>query len=179
MAEPGPWLSLGRIRRTRGLRGELVVASFVEGPEAYTAADEVFLFGDGLSSEGERFRVERAWRQRDQTVLKLAGVNSIEAGERLRGAEIRARKSRLPLEEDEYFMAELVECQVVEARTGEPVGIVAGWQRTAGQLLLEIHDPAGREILVPFARSICVAIDLAGRRIGVELPEGLKELNRP
>ena len=36
----------------------------------------------------------------------------------------------------------------------------------------------GKDLLIPFVRSICVAIDTAGRRIEVELPEGLRDLNK-
>jgi 16S rRNA processing protein RimM len=179
MAEGVVWLTLGRIRRGRGLRGEVVVASFVEGTEPFSAASELVLFGGQLAPGGESFRVERTWLQRDQTILKLAGVDSLEAAERLRGAEIRAKKSQLPIEQDEYFMADLVDCQVLDNQTGELIGAVAGWQRTAGHLLIEITDAAGREILVPFARRIFVRIDLAVREIRLEMPEGLKDLNRP
>ena len=45
-------------------------------------------------------------------------------------------------------------------------------------MLLEVQSAEGGEILVPFARSICVSIDPAAKRIIVELPEGLEDLNR-
>jgi 16S rRNA processing protein RimM len=44
--------------------------------------------------------------------------------------------------------------------------------------LLEIKTPDGSELLIPFAAALCVDIDIAAHRILVDLPEGLKELNR-
>ncbi|MBV8906968.1 MAG: ribosome maturation factor RimM, partial [Acidobacteriia bacterium] len=52
------------------------------------------------------------------------------------------------------------------------LGKVVDWHE-AGSGLLVLQSGA----LIPFARSICVSIDPAGKRIEVELPEGLKELN--
>jgi ribosomal 30S subunit maturation factor RimM len=64
---------------------------------------------------------------------------------------------------------------VVERRSGESLGRVAAWQDGGGAGLLELDDG----LLIPFARAICVEIDPARRRIAVDLPEGLKDVNRP
>ncbi|MBI3697084.1 MAG: ribosome maturation factor RimM, partial [Acidobacteria bacterium] len=61
------------------------------------------------------------------------------------------------------------------ARTGRLLGEVEGWMETGAVPLLRVAG-AGREVLVPFAASICVAIDPDERVIRVELPEGLEEL---
>ena len=88
----------------------------------------------------------------------------------------RARSSqRTPLEPGEFFQADLVGCQVVDRRTGQSLGTVSGWEDGGGSGLLVVDGG----LLIPFARSICVEIDPAARRIAVELPEGLKDLNRP
>jgi ribosomal 30S subunit maturation factor RimM len=80
----------------------------------------------------------------------------------------------LQLEPDEFFLSDLVGCEVVERTTGEPLGQVTGFDDGGPSGLLHV----GKDLLIPFARSICVAIDTAARRIEVELPEGLRDLNR-
>ena len=67
--------------------------------------------------------------------------------------------------EGEYYQSDLVGCEVVERASGELVGQVKGWQDCGGPALLEIDGVDGKEILVPFAGSICVEIDTAARRI--------------
>jgi ribosomal 30S subunit maturation factor RimM len=81
---------------------------------------------------------------------------------------------RTPLEAGEFFQSELVGCQVIDRSTGESLGRVEGWEDAGGAGLLAVEGG----LLIPFARSICVEIDPAARRIVVELPEGLKDLNR-
>ncbi len=62
------------------------------------------------------------------------------------------------------------------AASGAPVGVVKGVEEYGGPPLLRVEAADGREILVPFARSICREIDVAAKTIRVELPEGLREL---
>jgi ribosomal 30S subunit maturation factor RimM len=46
-----------------------------------------------------------------------------------------------------------------------------------GTPVLEVDSPIG-ELLIPLAQEICITIDTPARRIEVELPEGLRELNQ-
>ena len=80
----------------------------------------------------------------------------------------------MQLEPGEVFLSDLIGCEVVERGTGESLGSVTGWNDGGASGLLEV----GKDLLIPFARSICVAIDTAAKRIEVDLPEGLKDLNR-
>ena len=80
---------------------------------------------------------------------------------------------RIRLEDGEYFQDDLIGCEVVDRSTGESLGRVTGWDDGGGSGLLMVGD-----LMIPFARKICVEIDPAARRIAVDLPQGLKDLNR-
>jgi 16S rRNA processing protein RimM len=139
-------------------------------PERFEALEEVFLFGDG-----RRYEVESTWFHNGSLIFKFRGVDTISDAERLTGAEVRVPLSqRAPLDEGEFFQDDLVGCQVVECSTGQSLGKVSGWEDGGGSGLLVVEGG----LLIPFSRSICVEIDPAAKRIVVELPEGLKDLNR-
>jgi ribosomal 30S subunit maturation factor RimM len=70
----------------------------------------------------------------------------------------------------------LVGCKLIDRATGELLGEVAGVRESGGPVLLEVPREGADPMLVPFAKAICVEIDPAGRRIVVDLPEGLKDL---
>jgi 16S rRNA processing protein RimM len=109
-------------------------------------------------------------------LLKFRGIDSIEDAEPWRGAEVRIpRSERVQLDAGEFFLSDLTGCEVVERGTGQSLGVVTGWNDGGPSGLLEV----GPDLLIPFARSICVGIDVAARRIEVELPDGLTDLNRP
>lgn len=121
--------------------------------------------------------VECTWMHGDQLIFKFAGVDTISDAERLAGADVAIPiEERAELPEGEYFQSDLIGCEVLDAN-GRSLGIVTDFEETAGTPLLEVKTPGGRELLIPFARSICVKIDTAARRIEVQLPEGLENLN--
>jgi 16S rRNA processing protein RimM len=130
----------------------------------------VCLFGDG-----QRYEVEETWFHNGVLIFKFRGVDSISDAERLSGAEVRVPLAeRTPLEPDEYFESDLIGCAVVDRRTGQRLGQVTAWVDSGGPGLLEVDG----DWLIPFARSICVEIDPGAKRVAVELPEGLKDVNR-
>jgi 16S rRNA processing protein RimM len=121
-------------------------------------------------------QIESAWPHKDLWVLKLAGIDSVNAAEQFRGSELCvAAEERGALPEGEYFQSDLIGCEVVEAGTTKVLGKVEGWQQFGGPPLLQLQV-GGREVLIPFVPSICTQVDVAGRKILVEMPEGLLEL---
>lgn len=166
----GEWVTVALLGRTRGNRGELTALPFASKPERYDQLHEVYLFGDG-----QRYEVESAWFHGAILVLKFRGIDSISAAEPLVGAEVRIPLSqRMPLDADEYYQSDLLGCQVVDRHTGDPIGQVTAFEEAGASGLLVV----GRDLLVPFVRAICTSIDIPARRILVDLPEGLKELNQ-
>jgi 16S rRNA processing protein RimM len=82
---------------------------------------------------------------------------------------------RAPLDPGEYYHSDLIGCEVVNRATGQSLGKVTSFQDAGGGGLLVINDG----LLFPFATGLCKLIDIANRRIEVEVPAGLLELNQP
>lgn len=163
------WIAVALLGKTRGNRGEITALRLSPKPERYQGLEEVFLFGNG-----ERFEVENTWFHQETLVFKFRGVDTITDAERLYGAEVRVPiEQRIALEPGEFFQSDLVGCEVVDRRSGQSLGRVSAWQDGGGSGLLVVGDG----LLIPFVHAICVEIDPAARRIAVELPEGLKDLN--
>ena len=174
----GDWVAIGVVARVRGNRGELLAIPLAGNPERFEGLERVWLFGSSPGFvHGSRFEIESVWLHDGKPVLKFRGIDSISAAEPLAGCEIRLPfAERAPLEVGEFYQADLIGCAVVE-RSGQRLGEVAKVREYGGPTLLEVQTEAGGELLIPFARAICVEIDPAARRIVVELPDGLKELN--
>ena len=157
------------LTRVRGIRGELAAVPYSMNPERFQNLQRVFLFGDG-----SEFAVESVWTHGRELIFKFAGIDSADAAEPWRRSEVRVPvEERTPLEEGEFFHSDLIGCDVIDRATGRSLGTVTAYNDAGGTGLLEV----GKSLLVPFARSICVVIDVAAKRIEVDLPEGLKELN--
>lgn len=168
---------MARLGRAWGRRGEIIADSLTSGPERFTGVKEVYLFEPGGAAQaGRPFGLESVWEHRARLVFKFHGVDSISDAEPLQGAEVRLpRSERAPLADGEFYQSDIIGCDVVERSTGERIGAVVDWVDNGGPLLLEVSG-TDKPILIPFVKAICVEIDVAGRRIAVELPEGLKDL---
>jgi 16S rRNA processing protein RimM len=164
------WVAIAVLGKTRGNRGELTAIPLSGKPERFESLEEVFLFGSGT-----RYEVEFTWFHQGTLIFKFRGVDTISDAEMLTGAEVRVPlDQRTPLDPGEFFQDDLLGCQVVDRRTGQTLGTVSRWEDGGGSGILVVDDG----LLIPFARSICVEIDPGAKRIAVELPEGLKDLNR-
>jgi len=95
----------------------------------------------------------------------------------LAGIELRVPLDRLAsLPPEMFYRHDLVGCSV-ETTNGLHVGEVTEVEGTLGGSRLVVATPRG-DVLVPLAAEICRAIDVAGKRIVIEPPEGLLELNQ-
>jgi 16S rRNA processing protein RimM len=165
---------VAEILRPRGNRGEILVKSQTDVPgRLENLRQAVARLADGSDVPVE---VTAAWAHKGEWVLKLAGIDSIDAAERFRRADLWVPlPDRGKLPEGEFFQSDLVGFNVTDATTGKWLGDVAGWQQYGGPPLMEVSVD-GREVLIPFVSSMCRHIDLAARIITVELPEGLLDL---
>jgi 16S rRNA processing protein RimM len=165
---------VGRIARTHGLRGHVIVNPETDFP------DERFKVGSVVwlrSGEGQRPLTISAVRfQQGRPVIAFDGLATIDEVEPLMGQELRVPEDSLQrLEAGQYYEHQLVGC-MVETVAGAPVGAVAKVEGGVGGTRLVIDGPRG-EIQIPFAVDICVNVDVPGKRIRIDPPDGLLELN--
>jgi 16S rRNA processing protein RimM len=122
------------------------------------------------------------WLHKGGVVLHFSGVGSINDAETLAGLIVAIPQvERAALGEDETYIGDLIGCALVDVAGAEPelVGEIKDVDRTAGPVALLVVRGAGGEILVPFAKSYLRKIDLNAKRVEMELPEGLIDLNSP
>jgi 16S rRNA processing protein RimM len=125
-----------------------------------------------LEAEIEVFR-----RQHGRSILKFRGIDSIAGIETYVGAEIRIQARDLPeIEEGRFYTFQLKGCRVFTGN-GDYIGDVTDVVDSGGTEILKV-DLGEEETLIPFAQSYLKKVDLDQRRIDVELPEGLRDLNR-
>jgi len=165
-------VTVAKIIRARGLKGEAVADLLTDFPERFEGLVDV----SAVLPAGERrdLKIEGFWFQKGRIVLKFEGVDSIEAAEELRDAEICVEQSEaVELEEGEFFDWELEGC-TVETVEGVRIGKVRELMRTGGTEILVVED-GEKEFLIPFAEAICVEVNTEAKLIRVDPPEGLLE----
>lgn len=168
------WTSIGKLWRARGIRGELTGELDSQEPGREEKLKEVAL---ELGGRRRIVQIEETWRHGNVPVFKFQGIDTMTDAELWEGAEILVRDDDLlPPQQGEYSHAALMACAVVEIGSGNRVGLVKSVEEYGGPPTLKVITGDGKEILIPFARSICRDIDTGAKVIRVELPEGLLDL---
>lgn len=164
---------IAEILRPRGNRGEVCARSQTDVPGRLEGLKGCHVqLADGSDVD---VCLAEAWVHRGDWVLKFDGVDTISEAERFRGADLWVPLAeRGQLEDGDWFRSDLMECAVVDGRTGRVLGKVEGWQQYGGSPLIEVSID-GREVLIPFVPSIC-EVKLADRAVVVSVPDGLLEL---
>lgn len=178
--------------RPQGRRGEVRAALHTDFPERFEERRRL----SGLATDGSRreLQVEAYWFHKGGVVLKFAGVESISDAARLAGMEVQVPgDERAELDAGAAYVSELVGCEVwvSDVHGRHLLGAIAEVQFGAGEApllvvrgpTLSLRDKGGapslEEFLVPYAEEFVITANLGERRIEMQLPDGLLELEAP
>ena len=179
MTDPDRLLLMGRVTRPHGVRGEMKVAPDTDDPQRFEGLERVFVGADPgtareIAVDDVRFQYPKG---RTVVLLALAGIETVEAVEDLRGAQVYADPDDLPpLADGQAFLHDLIGLTVIRldedgTERGE-LGTVRDLY-DGSQLLFAIARPQGDEVLLPDVDEFVDRIDLDARRMYVRLPDGL------
>jgi 16S rRNA processing protein RimM len=175
------WIAIATLLRPQGRRGELLSEPLTDLPKIFQPGREVYLASNTLIT------LEDAWhptgKNAGRIVLKLSNSNSITEAESLAGQQLLIPADALPaLDPDTWFVGDLIGCTLVNA--DQPAGTIVEIQfatapdgRTrledAAPLLGVETAPGEDPVLVPFVRAWIVSVDIATKRVVMDLPAGL------
>ena len=176
-AEEPAFLVVGHVRKPHGTRGELLVDSLTDHPGDVFVSGVVLRLGDGAGREPDAdqppLRIEGVRPFQNGWLVAFDGVEDRNAADRLRGRYLMVERSRLPeLAEGELFYHQLLGMQVFTA-DGARVGEVSEVYERRPADLLEVRREQGGTVLLPFLAHWVRELDVEGRRLVIDPPEGL------
>lgn len=159
--------------KAQGRRGEVAAELHTDFPERFAGRKRLFLLG--RDDRRQQAELESHWLHKGHVILKFRGVDSIAAAEMLVGSEVQVlRAERVTLEAGVEYVSDLTGSEVVSA--GRSLGKIENVFFGAGEAPLLQIMKAGEELLIPFAGAYVKRFDREGKRLEVELPEGLLDL---
>lgn len=167
-------LLVGRCFKPHGVDGTVKVIPETDAPDALAALDALWVGADPASARPLAVDGLRGMASRKGLTLlvRFEGIATPEDAARLRGQNVYAPQSELPLEEGEFFLHDLIGLAVVDEED-RPLGTVSDLYDTEAHLLYAVRLPDGREALVPDVDAFVVDLDLEGRRLVLRPIEGL------
>ena len=166
---------VGSITQTHGIRGEVKVFPLTDDISRFKNMKNLLLDGgkDGYIS----LEVENARPQKNLVILKFKGIDNINDIEKYKGQGLYVTKeNRVELKDDEYFIADLIGCEVyVDTDADKKFGTISDVLETGANDVYEITLENGKIVLVPAIKECILNVDIEGGRVDIHLLEGLMD----
>ena len=162
-------ICVGAIAGSFGVQGEVRLKSYCTEPT------DIASYGVLHSEDGKTsFKITLTRPVANGLGARISGVETKEQADALRGVNLYVAKSKLPsLPDDEFYHADLIGLAAFDTG-GTEIGRVHAVHNHGAGDLIEITGPTFKtSLLLPFTRAIVPTIDLAARRLIIDLPEGL------
>src|SRR6266550_2076692 len=179
-ASPGgtaeEFITLARVVKTQGRHGEVAVEVHSDIPDRLHAGLRIL----ALAEDGTRreLQIEDAWPHQDLLILKFAGIDSISDAEPLVRSELQVPLSeRAELGPGAAYVSDLAGCMLFDR--DREVGVISDVRFGAGEAPLLVVGSGKTEFEIPYAQEFLVRVDLEAKRIEMNLPEGLLDVNAP
>jgi len=161
------FLEAGKIVTTHGIRGEVKVMPYTDTPELLCEFDRLF-----IGKNRDEIGVERSRVFKSTVIMKLEGIDTPEAAEKLRNKLLYMHRDDLELDEDTYFIQDLIGLEVRDADSGEVYGKIDDVMQTGANDVYVIKGTE-REYLVPAIADVVVSTDVDGGVMTIRPLEGL------
>ncbi len=168
------YLTIGRITKPQGIRGEVIVAVETDFPSRFLEAESLLIQHE--NGEPVSYAVEQIRPHKGRFIVKFKGVADRNDAESLRDSLVVIPEADR-YQEDDFFYFDELEGMEVMTQDGRYLGSVQAVLPNPGHDILVVRDGTG-EILIPFGQAICTDVNRQKRIITVDLPEGLEDINR-
>jgi 16S rRNA processing protein RimM len=172
----GEFITLARVLKTQGRRGEVAVELHSDVPNRFHEGMRLLSLGrDGVRRE---LLVEEFWPHQGRLVLKFAGIDSISDAAPLVGCELQVHgEERAELASGWTYVSDLVGCVVFDGEL--EVGTISDVRFGAGEAPLLVVRSPRNEYEIPYAEAYLKSADLEHKRIQMLLPAGMLDVNAP
>lgn len=163
------YLEAGKIVNTHGIKGEVKIMPYTDIPEILCEFERLFIGNDKSEIIIERSRVAK-----NMVIAKLEGVNTPEEAEKFRNKILYMHRDDLELDEDTYFIEDLIGIEVKDADTGFVYGKITDVMQT-GANDVYVVEGNGREYLIPAIADVVISTDIDANSMTIRALEGLFE----
>ena len=160
------FLEAGQIVNTHGIRGEVKIVPWCDSPEFLLQFDTLYL-------DGKPVRVLEARVHKGNVLARLEGVDDVNAAMVLKGRTVSIDRTGVALPEGRHFIADLMGLDVLDADSGEKLGIVADVLTPPAHEVYVVRG-AGCEYLIPAVDEFLIETNVEGGYIRVRLIEGMR-----
>ena len=164
------YFRIGVITTTHGLKGEVKVFPTTEDPGRFEELEKCFLKD---RNEYKPLTISSVRYFKNLVILGFKEYTDIDQVMPLRSKELYVdREHAIPLEEGEYYVADILGCDVLDEE-GRKLGILEDYMETGAQDVYRIRQDNGKEFLLPAVDEFIKKVDVEGRKMIIRLIPGM------
>lgn len=163
-------LQVGVISSTHGVRGEVKVFPTTDDVTRFKKLKEVIL----VTEKTEKIlKITSVKFFKQFAILKFEGIDTLNDVEVYKGASLFVtRKNAVKLQKDEYFIADLIDLNVVDDN-GNELGTLIDVMQTGANDVYIVKNAEGKELLFPAIKECILDIDFKKGKMTVHVMDGL------
>ena len=166
-------LRVGVITSAHGIKGEVKVFPTTDDAKRFKELKEVIL---DTGKEHIPMEIEHVKFFKNMVILKFKGYDNISDIEKYKSKDLLIpREDAVELEEDEYFIADLIGLTVVD-ESGKELGVLKDVLETGANDVYIVQMKSGRELMLPAIGDCILDVDLEGGTMTVHVLDGLMDL---
>lgn len=161
------YLEAGKIVTTHGIRGEVKIMPYTDSPDLLAEFDRLF-----IGKNKDELIITRSRVFKNTVIAKIEGVDTPEEAEKFRNKILYMHRDDLELDDDTYFIQDLIGLEVRDADTDEIYGTITDVLETGANDVYVIKGEK-REYLVPAIADVVVSTDIDGNLMTIRPLDGL------
>ncbi|MBR6313683.1 MAG: 16S rRNA processing protein RimM [Clostridia bacterium] len=164
------YLEVGKIVSTHGIKGEVRVDPWCDGPAFLKQFKTLY-----YDKNGARPVAVKACRPHSNiAILKLEGVDTVEAAAALRNKVLFMARADASLPDNHFFIQDLIGCRVCDADAPEKqYGVLTDVSTTGANDVWHVTDDSGKEYLLPAIPPVVIDTDIDNERILIRPLKGI------
>ena len=164
------FLEIGKIVSVFGIKGEVKVQPWCDSGEFLCEFDTLY------RKSGDPVEIESSRVAKNVVVMKIKGVDTVEDAQKMRNHILYMDRNDVELEEDSYFVQDLLGLEVVDADSGERYGRLTDVSETGANDVYHVETDEGKVLLVPAIADVVVETDIEGGVMKIRPLDGLFDL---
>lgn len=163
------YIAVGKILNTQGRAGAVRVLPLTDYPERFKVKSRVYV---SLKGSRKIMSIAESFPHQKYVIIKFKEIPDMNAAEEIKGGILEITRDELyPLPENSYYIFDIIGLTVSDRTRGSLGKITEVLQTGANDVY--VVETGARPLLIPALKQVVKEIDLPGRTMVVDLPEGL------
>ena len=158
------YLEAGKIVNTHGIRGEVKIQPWADGPEFFKGLSRLFI-------DGKPVKIISCRAHKGCLIISLEGISDIDAAVKLKNRVVFIDRDDVPLPAGSYFLQDVIGLAAIDAETGNELGTDEEILPSPANDIFVIKGE--REILVPAVNEFVKLVDAESGIVKIRLIEGM------